>query len=91
MQASQNDRKRRHTSPGITRGSDPINDQIAREAGFSLLNTIIALYAERKITARDMCVLCHYANECNCPGGDFAKHAGAPGKPTGAYQAPLLS
>ena len=79
-------RKRPKLAPGITKGSDPVNDQKARDAGHMLLQTMLSLYASQKITARDFCLLAFYANAAGCPGADFAMYGREPDKQSGSYQ-----
>ena len=78
--------KRQKLTPGISRGSDPVNDQKAREAGHMLLQTMLSLYASQKINARDLCLLAFYANDAGCPGTDFAMYGRPPDRQSGSYK-----
>eukprot|EP00959_Pyramimonas_sp_CCMP1952_P233131 4871889-Pyramimonas_sp.AAC.1 len=64
--------KRRRAQPGVLleqRGVDPAElQQRRRDAGFSLLQTMLSLFASQKIGACDLCVLRHWANEAGVPG-----------------------
>eukprot|EP00959_Pyramimonas_sp_CCMP1952_P154689 3236308-Pyramimonas_sp.AAC.1 len=61
--------------------------QAQRDAGSSLLDHLLQLYATCRLTAKDFCLLCHYAAEANVPGGAFSLYGVRPGQTTdGNYQ-----
>ena len=82
-------KKRRKVVPGICRDG-PYEEQTRRTAGYELFRVMLSLFAEQKITAQDLCVLCHWANEAGTPGADYALYSVSPGKSTGSYQDPFL-
>ena len=58
-----------------------------RKAGDGLLNHLLSLYATNKLTAKDLCIACHFAALAEVPGGDFELYAIAPDQSTaGNYQ-----
>ena len=58
-----------------------------RAAGSSLLELLLGLYPQSKVSAKDFTIACHYANEATIPEGKFALYAVAPGQASdGAYQ-----
>ena len=58
-----------------------------RHAGASLFKHLLGLFAERKISAKDFAIACHWCHESKVPGADFAAYGLAPGQSSdGAYQ-----
>eukprot|EP00959_Pyramimonas_sp_CCMP1952_P328569 6878932-Pyramimonas_sp.AAC.1 len=61
--------------------------QRQRDGGANLLRQLLKLYASCRLTAQQLCVLCHSAVEANVVGGNFAAYAMEDGKQSGKYQA----
>ena len=58
-----------------------------RQAGSDLYKHLVSLYAVCKLSAKDLCIACHYAAEAEVPGGDFSSIALRPDQgSTGNYQ-----
>ena len=60
-----------------------------RQAGSSLFNRLMALYVMKKITAKDLCILCNDCAHAGVLGADFRQYAKAPGGQSGSYQKKL--
>ena len=58
-----------------------------RHAGASLFKHLLGLFDERKISAKDFAIACHWCHESKVPGADFVAYELAPGQSSdGAYQ-----
>lgn len=57
-----------------------------RRGGAALFGHLKMLYAQRKLTAKDLAICCHHCVEAGVRGADFASMAAAPDKSTGFYQ-----
>jgi len=57
-----------------------------RTGGANLLRHLQLLYAERKLTAKDFAIACHFCVESEVRGADFAPFAVPPEQATGNYQ-----
>ena len=51
---------------------------IQREAGASLLKQLLSLKVLERISAKDLCICCHYLHVGGMPGSDWASYAVAP-------------
>ena len=59
----------------------------ARQAGANLFKHLLGLFAERKVTAKDFAIACHWCRAAGVPGADFSSYGLAPGQASdGAYQ-----
>jgi hypothetical protein len=68
------------------------DEQIAknRKAGAALMRHLLSMYSESKISAKDLCIACHFAHESGSIGADFSRYGLAPGQSSdGAYQKKL--
>ena len=50
------------------------------------MQLMLCLLAQQKVSAKDFCSLCYWANEAGCPGADFALYAAPPDRDSGYYQ-----
>ena len=57
-----------------------------RTGGHNLSELLKALYIEKKLSAKDLSMLCFYCAEAGVRGADFSRLALPPGEPTGDYQ-----
>ena len=58
-----------------------------RVAGASLFSHLLTLFAERRVSAKDFCIACHWAAQANVPGADWSSYSVAPGQTSdGNYQ-----
>ena len=78
--------KRRKVFPIPQAHADPATASEVREAGFSLYQHLVSLYALSKLSAKDLCVACHYAANAAVAGGDFVSLAMEPTAPSGHFQ-----
>ena len=61
--------------------------QERRDAGADLFQHLLSLYALCKLSAKDLCIACHYAALAGVPGGNFSGLALHPNQPSdGNYQ-----
>ena len=72
--------------PSWRRSADAAANLRARQAGADLLKHLTLLYAEKKLTAVDFSLACHYCTEAGVRGADFEQFAVPPGQSTGNYQ-----
>lgn len=57
-----------------------------RTAGANLYRHLVTLYAERKMSAKDLSIACYFCSEAGVRGADFQQMALAPGQSSGNYQ-----
>ena len=57
-----------------------------RTGGHNLSELLKALYIQKKLSAKDLSMLCFYCAEAGVRGADFSRLALPPGEPTGNYQ-----
>eukprot|EP00959_Pyramimonas_sp_CCMP1952_P329008 6888025-Pyramimonas_sp.AAC.1 len=85
--------KRKHQLKGRRRQpcSGPRRDtsQVERDAGHELLRLLLRLYSTAKLSALELCQICHFAHAAGTPGASFSLYALGPGHQTGKYQALL--
>eukprot|EP00959_Pyramimonas_sp_CCMP1952_P111258 2327446-Pyramimonas_sp.AAC.2 len=55
-----------------------IGTQSARDAGAELLSLMIRMYATCKLSAKEFCLMCHWAHNAGTPGADFQQYAVQP-------------
>ena len=61
-----------------------------RAAGASLFQHLLVLFAQKKLSAKDFAIACHWCSEARVPGAEFGKYAAAPGQSSnGKYQRQL--
>ena len=78
-------RPRRGARFGVNAPTQIPSDE-ARQAGAELLRSLLELYSECKINARELCVLCDMCTRAGVPGGMFSSYSQPPGLQTGRYQ-----
>ena len=72
-------KRRKYAAPWESAGVYPwLRNDAAREAGAALLRHVLSLYAACKLSAKDLCILCHYIALSGTQGADFSKYALAP-------------
>ena len=58
-----------------------------RVAGSKAFDTLLAIYGSgKRMSAQDLCVICHYLSQCGVQGGRWREFAKAPGECTGNYK-----
>ena len=57
-----------------------------RAAGAKLLEHLLLMFAEKKLTAKDFPIACHWCAEAEVKGAEFSKYVVPPGQSTGNYQ-----
>ena len=75
--------------PSWDRGEFERAQQARRDGGAMLLHTLLNLYASCKLTAKDLCTLCHHCTAADVLGADFELYAVPPDRCSGRYQAHL--
>lgn len=76
-------------SPGGTTSDEDERLDPGTTPGTEFVNFVNELYLLRKLSARDMCLLCHYASSAGIR--EATPHARRPGLPSGHYQRALSS
>ena len=67
-------------------GDGWVGNNAARAAGAKLLKHFLSLYAQSKMSAKDLCVACHFAAVAGTPGAQFDMYALGPDHASGHYQ-----
>eukprot|EP00959_Pyramimonas_sp_CCMP1952_P207717 4344687-Pyramimonas_sp.AAC.1 len=62
-----------------------------RDGGADLLRRLLKLYASCRLTAEQLCTMCHACVEAGVPGGNFNLYSLEEGKQSGRYQRHLDS
>ena len=76
-----------HPPPPPHPGAGLRSTQRQRDGGAHLLRQLLKLYGSCRLSAQQLCTLCHSATDAQVPGGNFAAYAMAEGKQSGKYQA----
>ena len=64
----------------------PAGDPVRRQAGADMLKHMLTMYAQSRMSAKDLCVLAHLQALAATPGANWSLYAVPPGQGSGNYQ-----